>query len=212
MKAFDAIEFDPQQCRKELDELLGLLNAKPELSERDDLLPFFKARPQLSAFLGTSIPDIGPANRLAYEFSILGNFGADIVIDNFEQRTFCAIELEDARAGSIFHKAPGKATPEWARRLEHGFSQLVDWFFSFDDHKGTAEFAKNFGYGHVEFFGMLLIGRSAGMSDHDRSRLRWRSGKVSINTHKIFCRTYDELYEALNRDWRLLVPSGSNRN
>jgi hypothetical protein len=50
----------------------------------------------------------------------------------------------------------------------------------------------------------LLIGRSADIIDHDRTRLRWRSGRVTVNTHKVSCRTYDELYEVLNSDWRLL--------
>jgi hypothetical protein len=51
---------------------------------------------------------------------------------------------------------------------------------------------------------MLVIGRSADISTADQTRLRWRSGRVTINTHKIYCRTYDELYESLDKDWRLL--------
>jgi Domain of unknown function (DUF4263) len=93
--------------------------------------------------------------------------------------------------------------------LEHGFGQLVDWFFSFDDHKNSAAFTKHFGYGHIEFFGMLLIGRTGDLSEHDRTRLRWRSGRVTINTHKVYCRTYDELYESLQNDWRLLSLASS---
>ncbi len=206
MKEFNTITFDPAQCRKELDRLGALLASKQELSERHDLQPLFKESPQLAAFMGTSIPDIGLANRLAFEFQIFGDYAADIVIGNFERKTFCAIELEDALPNSIFSKPEGKATSEWGRRFEHGFGQLVDWFFSFDDHKNSAGFTKHFGYGHIEFFGMLLIGRSGDISEHERTRLRWRSGRVTVNTHKVFCRTYDELYEALNSDWRLLSP------
>lgn len=203
MKELETVSFDPVQCRKELDQLQALLTSKKELSERHDLQPLFKASRQLTAFIGTGIPYIGPANRLAYEFQIFGDYTADVMIGNFETKTFCAIELEDARPNSVFNKSEGRATSEWGRRFEHGFGQLVDWFFALDDHKNSAGFTKHFGTGHVEFFGMLLIGRSADLSDHDRTRLRWRSGRVTVNTHKVFCRTYDELSEALNSDWRL---------
>jgi hypothetical protein len=203
MKEFDTIDFDPRQCRAELDRLQLLLASKAELSERDDLQPLFKSSPQLAGFIGANIPKIGPANRLAYEFQIFGDYSADMVIGNFESKTFCAIELEDARPDSIFHKLPDKATSEWGRRFEHGFGQLVDWFFSFDDHKNSTGFTKHFGFGHIEFFGMLLIGRSANLSEHERTRLRWHSDRVAVNTHKVFCLTYDELYDSLSRDWRL---------
>jgi hypothetical protein len=158
MKEFLKIAYDRVQCRKELDQLRELLACKQELSERYDLQPLFQSCPQLAAFLGTSLPNLGPANRLAYEFPIFGDYAADIMIGNFERRTFCAIELEDARQNSIFNKLEGKAMSEWGRRLEHGFGQLIDWFFSFDDHKNSANFTKHFGYGHVDFYGMLLIG------------------------------------------------------
>lgn len=203
MKQFDVLDFDPAQCRTELDAFQNLLGSKQELSERDDLLPLFQNSRQLSAFIGSQFPDIGPANRIAYEFQIFGDFAADLVIGNFERKTFCAIELEDASTNSLFNKPKGKATSEWGRRFD-GFSQLVDWFFSFDDYKQTAGFGKHFGYGHIEFFGLLLIGRSNDVSEYDRRRLRWHETQVSVSTHKIYCRTYDDLYEALDSDWRLL--------
>lgn len=205
MKEFTRVQFDAARCRKELDRFQALLRSKNELSERGDLQRLFKSSPQLAAFIGTSIPDIGPANRLAHEFQVFGDFAADIVIGNFEKKTFCAIELEDARSDSVFRRRRGKATSEWGDRLERGFSQLIDWFFSFDDHKNSAGFTKHFGYGHIEFFGILLAGRTQDLSEHDRTRLRWRSGRVTVNTHKVYCRTYDELYESLDTNWRLFA-------
>jgi hypothetical protein len=203
MKELASITFDPAQCRRELDQLQALLASKAELSERGDLQPLFKSCPQMTAFVGTCIPGIGPANRLAYEFEIFGDYSADLIIGNVDNKTFCAIELEDARPGNILQKGDRRTVKEWGRRLEHGFGQLVDWFFSFDDNKNSAGFTKHFGYGHIEFFGMLLIGRSADLDEHDRTRLRWRSDRVSINSHKVFCRTYDELFAALDEQWKL---------
>jgi hypothetical protein len=204
------VKFDPAQCRLELDAFRDLLASKAELSERDDVLPFFKARPQLAAFLGSRIPDIGPANRLAYEFSVFGSFTADIVIGNFEQKTFCAIELEDARVNSVFDNTRGRSTSEWGRRLERGFGRLVDWFWAFDDHKKTDAFARHFGYVHVEFFGMLIVGRTQHIAEHDRNRLRWRSGRVSVDTHKVYCRTFDEVYESLDEQWQFMAETRSS--
>jgi hypothetical protein len=209
MKEFATVVFDPVQCRAELDALRDLLASNQELSEGKDLLPLFRKSPQLAAFLRATIWDLGPANRLAYEFQIFGDYAADIVIGNYGKGTFCAIELEDARPSSIFHKPEGKATPEWGRRFEHGFSQLVDWFFSFDDHKNTTGFTKNFGFGHIRFFGLLLIGRSKDLTAHDQTRLRWRSEKVAVNSHQVYCWTYDELYESLESDWRLFSQAAS---
>jgi hypothetical protein len=148
---------------------------------------------------------MGHADRLAYEFDVFGNYTADLIIGNSEKKIFCAIELEDARPSSILHKTTGRAMKEWGRRLEHGFGQLVDWFFSFDDHKNSVDFTNHFGYGHIEFFGMLLIGRSANLSEHDRTRLRWRADRVTVNSHKIYCWTYDDLLTVLRRQWELLA-------
>lgn len=202
MKTLAPVAFDLARCRTELDTFRALLDAKANLSERTDLLPLFRRCPHLTAFIGTLFPDIGPADRLGYEFSILGDFAADIVIGNSRSQVYCAVELEDARPDSLFRKKGARATAEWAPRLEHGFGQLVDWFFAWDDTKGSAGFAKHFGYGHVEFFGLLLIGRSAAISAHEQTRLRWRSGKVTVNSHKVYCRTYDDVYESLDRTWQ----------
>ena len=210
MKEFIPIDFDPAQSRQELDRFRSLLASKHELSERYDVQPLLQECRQLMALIGVGIPRSGPANRIAYEFPVFGDYVADIVIGDFERQCYCAIELEDARPNSIFHKLEGKATPEWGRRFEHGFGQLVDWFFSFDDHKNSAGFARHFDFGYIEFSGLLVIGRSGDLSDHDRIRLRWRSDRVTINTHRVRCQTYDELYGDLNDYWRML-SQGSQR-
>jgi hypothetical protein len=201
MKELRPVEFDPAQLRAELDQLHALLASKTELSERDDIQPFFKARVQLSAYVGAVLPGLCPADLYAFEFDVFGDYTADLMVGNVDQRTYCAVEFEDARPNSVLH-ATGRSQKEWGRRLEHGFGQLVDWFFAFDDHRNTAGFWRHFGPGHIEFYGLLLIGRSAHLTDHDRYRLRWRSSRVSINTHKIACFTYDDLAATLEQQWR----------
>jgi hypothetical protein len=76
---------------------------------------------------------------------------------------------------------------------------LVDWFYSLDDLKKTAKFAEEFGHGHIRFYGLLLIGRNAGMSDADRARLKWRAEKVLVDSHSVRCLTFDDLYQVLRQ-------------
>ncbi len=203
MKDLQPIAFDPTTVRSELDRFRTLLGSKTELSERDDIQPLFKSCPQLSAFVGMTVPGVSPADRIAFEFDVFGNYTADLVVGNSLSQVFCAIEFEDAREHSVLHKTAARARKEWGRRLEHGFGQLIDWFHAFDDHKNTADFTKHFGFGHVRFYGMLLVGRSAHLTAYDRGRLRWCSDRVTINTHAIYCWTFDELAEALDRQWQL---------
>lgn len=198
MKELQPIAFDLALVRAELDRLKVLLNAKTDLSERDDIQPLFKSCPQLSAFIGMLIPGVSPADRIAFEFDVFGDFTADLVIGNSGRKAYCAVEFEDARPNSILHKT-GRFQKEWGRRFEHGFGQLIDWFFAFDDLKGSSAFAQHFGSPAAEFSGLLLIGRSAHLDDHDKRRFRWRSDRVSVNTHTVLCRTFDELAGDLER-------------
>jgi len=196
-KAFEKFTYNPAKCKKELRSLGRLLKAKPALSERNDLLPFFKSCRQLAAFIGTFAPDIGPAPEIAYEYSFLGDFSADLVVGNRKNREYLAIEFEDGNNSSIFKKVRGRSTTDWSARFDHGFSQLVDWFYTLDDYKKTDKFDKEFGDGHIKFSGLLVIGRNAGVSDADRVRLDWRTGKVLVDSHPISCITFDDLHQSL---------------
>lgn len=197
-KSLEEIKFDPAECRKELDAFKKLLDSKKQLEERKDIQEFFRNRKQLSAFIGTYAPDIGPAELIAFEFPFMGDFFADIVLGNRNSGTFCVIEFEDGKSNSIFRKVRHRSTTQWSPRFEHGFSQLVDWFWALDDFKKTDRFASDFGHGYIRFMALLIIGRNSGISDSDRKRLRWRSEKVRIDSHLIECLTFDDLYEYLN--------------
>jgi hypothetical protein len=201
MKKLEAIVFNPTQCRVEIAAFKRLLRTRGKLAERAEVQKFFKRRKQLSAFIGTFAPNIGLADRLAYEFPLLGDFAADVMLGNREKGIYCAIEFEDGKPDSIFTKVPTKATTEWSRRFEHGFSQLVDWFYALDDFKKTDRFARDFGHGHITFLGLLILGRSAGLSESDQSRLRWRTEKVRVDSHTIECLTFDDLCRHL--EWRI---------
>ncbi len=79
----------------------------------------------------------------------------------------------------------------------------MDWFCLLDGQKNTPDFHKCFGYGHIDFVGLLLVGRTRGLSDDDIRRLRWRKHNVVVASHPVFCMTYDELYEGLKESYEL---------
>lgn len=112
---------------------------------------------------------------------------------------FCVVEFEDGRDDSLFKRQPHRPNPEWSARFEHGFSQLTDWFFNLDDYKKTHGFARTFGYGHVSFTGLLVVGRTAGLDAMKRTRLRWRSDKVLVDSRSILIHTFDDLFDIIKR-------------
>lgn len=193
----EPVVFDPVLLRAELSAFGSLLASKPDLSEAADIRPLFTSCKQLSAFLGMYDAGIGPATELAFEFPFFGDYRADLLVGRKSAGHFCVVEFEDGGTDSVFKKQPSRANPEWAGRFEHGFSQLIDWFFNLDDYKKTHGFAKTFGHGHVSFTGLLVVGRSAGLDDMKRARLRWRSDKVRVDSHTVICVTFDDLHALL---------------
>src|SRR5213080_687514 len=114
MKRFEDVLFTASQCKRELDQFGELLARENALLERKDLKPFFEAARQLSAFIGTYVSDIGPADLLAYEFQIAGDFAADVLVGNRQSQTFCMIELEEATSQDIFAGGGRRSTTEWS--------------------------------------------------------------------------------------------------
>src|SRR5580692_4105257 len=86
------VTFDADRCRSKITELGALLASKPELSESEDIQPFFQSHEQLAAFLGTYVPEIGPATDIVFEYPIVGNFSADLIVGNKSASAFCLVE------------------------------------------------------------------------------------------------------------------------
>jgi hypothetical protein len=180
MKELRPVQFDRSICASELHRLKRLLASAAELDERNAILPFFRSAPHLSAFLGSYSPHMAEFDRLAYEYSLYGDFTADLVIGDAGRQSYCFVEFEDARSDSVFVSRRGKSTPEWSPRFEHGFSQIVDWFWRLDDARRSTDFAHR-------------IGRDSALDPRDRQRLRWRLERVVIDSKQIVCVTYDQL-------------------
>ena len=129
MKTFLQFDFNASQCLIEVREFRKLLNGHGELGENKDILPFFKQNHHLSAFIASYVPSISKYDLLAYEYDLFGDFAADLVVGDSRSKNFLFVEFEDAKRFSVFKKASGRSTPDWANRVEHGISQIIDWFW-----------------------------------------------------------------------------------
>jgi hypothetical protein len=201
MKGLDAFKIELAQCLSELAEFEKLLD-RTELGEDADILPFFKARLHLSAFVASYVPQISRFDELKHEFNLFGDFRSDLVVGDSINNSYCFIEFEDATRDSIFYKA-GRSTLEWSPRFEHGFSQLVDRFWKLDDLKNTSQFGSIFGHENIEYYGMLVIGRDAFLSNLEKMRLKWRLNRVLVDSRKIVCITFDQLARDIKDRLRL---------
>jgi hypothetical protein len=191
LKPLDSFNFDVRKCIAELDEFEKLLE-REELRESQDILPFFKSNLHLSAFIASYIAEIVRFDRIKHEFMVFNDFRADLVVGDSVNRTYCFIEFEDATRNSIFVES-SRSTSDWSSRFEHGFSQIVDWFWKLDDFRNTAQSRAIFDSDSINFYGMLIIGRESFLSPIDKNRLRWRLNKVLIDSQKIICITFDQL-------------------
>ena len=199
-KEFTSIKLDLSQARKELEAFGKFLNEHQELDEQKEILPFFRSHQQLSGLIGLLDPNISTIDSIAFEYDIFGDFRSDLVIGDSEQNTYLFVEFEDAKEKSIFKKLKKKYMAEWSPRFEHGYSQLIDWFWRLDGARSSDLFLERFGRNQAfRFEGMLIIGRDQFVSERDRMRLQWRTDRVTVDSKHIRGYTYDELFNMLSR-------------
>jgi hypothetical protein len=202
-KGFTRLSWNPDQCRQQLGLFRQLLGGPGVLKERSEILPFFRANVHLSAFIGSYDQDITLFDLFAHEYS-LWDFMCDLVVGDSTTKRYVFIEFEDAAPSSLF--VSKKATPEWAPRFEHGFSQVLDWFWKLHDMEKTDDFLDRFGTG-AGYFGLLLVGRTENLAARELRRLEWRGEMARVNSKYIRCRTFDQLADDLERRLRV-YPKG----
>jgi hypothetical protein len=196
MPGLVACKFDPVVCGRQLKELGTLLQRSAELSERQ-ILKFFRTKAQLSLFLGSCNPVAVHHDRLAWEYRLFGDFQCDIVVGDSARNTYTFIEIEDAGPKSLFTKRGKKATREWSPRFDHGYSQIVDWFYKLQVMTDTPDMEDRFGKRAIDYTGVLIVGRDQHMSAGERMRLAWRRDHVVVHSKKIMCMTFDRLLDDL---------------
>lgn len=177
-----------------------------ELGERADVLPFFARHRKLAALIGMSYSRLAAPDRVKTELSLFGDCTCDLVVGSAANGRFCFVEFEDATPTSAF-QSDSKGMPSWSPRLEHGLSQLVDWFYLLSDQSQTQQFRSFFSTDLVDYCGLLVIGRSAFLDENQQHRLRWRSQNTLIAGRPVWIVTFDELYSALAERVNLLAHS-----
>lgn len=200
MKHFEPFQIDFDACRTELAALKDLLARPnpPALKERADVLSFFRSHRHLAALAGHFMPKIVNVDRLAYEFDFFGDYAADLAVGDSKRGAYCFIEFENAASDSIFVKAGRKSSLEWAHRFDKGYSQIIDWFWKLHDMAGTSTAKARFDdHDAIDYYGVLVIGRSHGLKPLELRRLEWRRQKVLIDSRHVHCLTFDEFCEDL---------------
>lgn len=201
MKDLQKIHLDLGIIERNLLELKSILTATDEIEEKT-LLDFFQKRPQLIAFMGV-LTDFGQIDRYAYEFPIASDLRTDFVIGSSEDNSYLLVEFESGKSDSIFKKKT-RSLKEFSASFEHGYSQVIDWFWQIEDIFRTELLSRKFGSDTIDYNGLLVIGRNKGLLKDDFKRLKWRKDKVIINSKKIHCLTFDQLLEALEQKMKLL--------
>lgn len=186
--------FSYEQCLKEAQEFKAFLGSQTTLKERDEVLPFFKARQHLSAFLCVNNARAVQYDRVAHEYPMFGAFTCDLVAGDWARSAFVFVEFENAAENSVFVQKT-RATPEWSPRFEHGFSQILDWFYKMDTQRHNPEFETRFGSRDVHVSGLLVVGRKQDYTPRERDRLTWRHQHVTVHGKQIYSMTFDDLCE-----------------
>jgi hypothetical protein len=197
MKQFLKHALDLSACRREVAALKRLLDRSARLDENTHIRPFFRKRRHLSALCGLYHPHVARFDLLAWEYDLFGDFSCDLAVGDSVRKAFNFIEFEDAGPKSLFVRRGKKATREWSPRFDHGYSQIVDWFYKLHDRAKSDEFEARFGARAIDFTGTLVIGRSRYVDEGERLRLRWRREHVVVHSRRVQCVTFDELVEDL---------------
>jgi hypothetical protein len=148
---------DLTACRREVVALKRLIDKSPSLDENAHILPFFRKRRHLSALCGLYHPHMARFDLLAWEYDLFGDFSCDLVVGDSARKAFNFIEFEDAGPKSLFVRRGKKATREWSPRFDHGYSQIVDWFYKLHDRAKSDEFEARFGARAIDFTGTLVV-------------------------------------------------------
>lgn len=199
MRRFEPFVLDRTALKSELEAFRLLLTPDDkELSEQKDILPFFKAHRNLASLIGFAKSHLSLPNVIKSEFSFVGDHACDLAVGEQREEAgqFCFIEFEDGRKTSVYRHGT-KGTPDWATRLEHGFSQIVDWFCVLADQSQTKSFREFFGTDLADYCGLLVIGRDRFLSDAERARLRWRSQNTLVGGKPVSIITFDQLFRDL---------------
>lgn len=192
-------------CQNDLVEYKALLDSADELDETT-LGNFFISHPNLILLIGKMGFNFTP-RLYQNEFNFFNEFYADFAVANQNKSQFIFVEFEDAKSDSIFKEIRNSRTVrhEWSEKFEHGYSQIINWFYRLDDYSKTDKIEDHFGVKTFNYSGILVIGRKKFIQHPGlKRRIEWRNSKVDVNKKVITCYTFDDLYEELKEKLEIL--------
>ncbi|MEI9998245.1 MAG: Shedu immune nuclease family protein [Verrucomicrobiota bacterium] len=199
MTHFEACTPDPHQARVDLAGFRALLKEHQYFGEQK-VLSYFREHPSLIPFIPASVSGLLRKDRFAQELNLFGSLKCDFAVGDSTSGAYCFIEFEDARPNSIF-KPSTRSIREWSPRLEHAFSQVIDWLWQLDDSRHTARFQDIFGTREIQSSSMIVLGRNEALSISDKSRLLHRKSKITVNSSPVIVLTFDDLCDDI--EWQV---------
>jgi hypothetical protein len=207
---FKDVVFDKVQCQKELDEVKLLFNGCPDIEETKGsggyskgLQGIFEKRLQLFALMGKIVfGEIATKWNKEVKF---GDFRADFIIANNNEKKVCLIEFENAKTDSIFKQkthSDSTVTFEWSPKFDHGYSQILDWKYYAMEEKESVK--KDFSQKPKEIEFALFIGWNKYLQQSNfQERFDFRKDKVTIESKAFYCMCFDSLIDELQEKLNL---------
>lgn len=184
-----------------------LLDENEHLEETGEhgLQQFFNSRPNLLLLMSGALVEGIVGSAYLTGCSILQEFYADYAIADRSGSKFLFVEFEHAKQNSIFTtktRSKSSHSYQWSRTFEHGFSQIVDWYFRLDDYHRTSKIEEHFGMPKIEYVGALILGRDHFLKQAGlMQRFEWRRRHTVINSRSLRCFTFDELARELREHY-----------
>ncbi|RVU18663.1 Shedu anti-phage system protein SduA domain-containing protein [Methylobacterium oryzihabitans] len=196
MSSFERIRFDLRLADSELASFKQWLAGVTFVGERAIVAEIRRRRHMaclLASTLGLPAPDM-----IRFELALKGMFRTDLVLGNDGQRRFGLVEFEDAEATSIFRKGTAQYR-SWSPRIEHGFSQILDWAWVRADHPHDSVLLAGFGGPITTSAYAVICGRDASLADDvERKRFKHRRDHLKVEGQPALVLTYDEMVRSMD--------------
>lgn len=202
MTAFTHIDFNLADADRQLNSFRDWLHDETFVGEAE-IVAQIKQRPHMACLLASTLGLEAP-DLIRFELALKGMFRTDLVLGNHGTRRFGLIEFEDATEHSIFKKGAAQYR-QWAPRIEHGFSQIVDWAWVRQDHPNDTVLVNGFGGPISTSCYAVICGRDDSLRDDvERKRFAHRRSSLKIEGHPALVMTYDEMVRAMSDSLRVL--------
>jgi len=191
MSAFDSIRYNLRLADSELTSFKTWLTGVTFVGETV-IVNEIKSRPHMACLLASTLGLQAP-DMIKFELALKGMFRTDLVLGNNGSRRFGLVEFEDAEANSIFKKGTNQYR-YWSPRIEHGFSQILDWAWVRADHPNDSVLRAGFGGPITTSAYAVVCGRDASLCDDvERKRFMHRRDHMKVEGQPALVLTYDEM-------------------